>query len=108
MSIAVELADLEATLAKYPFVYLLTVGDQPRPHILALPVRMQDGLVVVPAQGRGSRSRIETNALVTLLAPPHEPGGYSLIVDGTATLADDAVLVTPTWAVLHRPAPTAH
>ncbi len=48
--------------------------------------------------------------LVTLLWPPAEPGGYSLIVDGTVTSAegagtgDNSVVVRPTKAVLHRPA----
>lgn len=106
MSIEVPLPELEATLATFPFVYLLTVGDQ-RPHILALPARVVDGVVVLPGLGGGSRRRIVANELVTLLGPPYEPGGHSLIVDGTARLLDDAVEVTPTWAVLHRPAPGA-
>ncbi|MGQ0463689.1 MAG: pyridoxamine 5'-phosphate oxidase family protein [Sporichthyaceae bacterium] len=104
MSIAVSLPELGATLGKFPFVYLLSVGDN-RPHILALPARVVDGVVVLPAVGGGSSRRIEANELVTLLAPPYEEGGYSLIVDGTARLLEDGVEVAPTWAVLHRPAP---
>jgi hypothetical protein len=42
---------------------------------------------------------------VSLLWPPNEPGGYSLIVDGAAAPSDDGrIAVTPTRAVLHRPA----
>jgi hypothetical protein len=43
---------------------------------------------------------------VSLLWPPAEPGGYSLIVDGTAAagVREGRLAVTPTRAVLHRPA----
>ena len=105
MSIEVGLAELAQALAKHPFAYLLTVGDSPRPHVVASSVSVRDGVVVVPDVGRRSRAALELNPAATLLAPPAEPGGYSLIVDGTATLTEDAVLVTPSRAVLHRPAP---
>jgi hypothetical protein len=106
MSIQVKLDELATTLEKFPFVYLLTVGEEPRPHIAALPARVADGVVKVTEAGQRSRGGVEGNELVTLLAPPYEAGGYSLIVDGTARLADGAVLVLPSRAVLHRPAPS--
>jgi hypothetical protein len=105
MSIEVGLTELAATLRRHPFAYLVTVGDQSRAHVVASSVRMSDGVVVVPDAGRRSRNAVMVNPLVMLLAPPAEPGGYSLIVDGTAELTIEAVLVTPTRAVLHRPAP---
>jgi hypothetical protein len=106
VSIQVKPDELSTTLERFPFVYLLTIGEDPRPHIAALPARVAGGVIEVSGAGGGSRSGVETSELVTLLAPPYEPGGYSLIVDGTARLADDAVLVTPARAVLHRPAPS--
>jgi hypothetical protein len=105
MSIEVQPGELSEMLARFPFAYLLTVGEQPRPHIVASSAHVVDGVVVVTDAGRGTRDRIELNELVTLLAPPYEPGGYSLIVDGTAVLTPDNVVVTPSRAVLHRPAP---
>jgi hypothetical protein len=48
--------------------------------------------------------------LVMLVFPPSKPDGFSLIVDGEAAVDGDGagdgdgVTVTPTWAVLHRPA----
>jgi hypothetical protein len=105
MSIEVGLAELAQALAKHPFAYLLTVGDAPRPHVVASSVAVRDGVVTVADAGRRTRTAIAVNPAVTLLAPPAEPGGYSLIVDGTGVLTDDAVLVTPSRAVLHRPAP---
>jgi hypothetical protein len=44
---------------------------------------------------------------VSLLYPISTPDDYSLIVDGTAVAASDnerVLLITPTTAVLHRPA----
>ena len=42
--------------------------------------------------------------MVVLLFPPIEADGFSMIVDGEAEVNGDGVVVTPTWAVLHRPA----
>ncbi|PRC51529.1 hypothetical protein C6A85_63615, partial [Mycobacterium sp. ITM-2017-0098] len=40
----------------------------------------------------------------TLVWPPREPGGYTLIVDGAASASGDGLSIQPTGAVLHRPA----
>ena len=56
--------------------------------------------------GKHSLANVADNPSATLVWPPVAPGGYSLIVDGTAS-ADDAaatIVVTPTKAILHRPA----
>jgi hypothetical protein len=42
--------------------------------------------------------------LVSLLWPPADVGGYSLIVDGTARAQDGLLVISPTRAILHRPA----
>jgi hypothetical protein len=105
MSIEVGIPELAEALRKHPFAYLVAVGDQPRAHVVASSVRMSDGVIVVLDAGRRSRNAVMVNPLVMLLLPPFEPGGYSLIVDGTAELTVDSVLVTPSCAVLHRPAP---
>jgi hypothetical protein len=44
------------------------------------------------------------NPLVVLLFPPTETDGFSMIVDGHGEVNGDGIVVTPTWAVLHRPA----
>ena len=41
---------------------------------------------------------------MTLVFPPREPRGFTLLVDGTAEVAGDDVRITPATAVLHRPA----
>lgn len=102
MSIAVALEDLPAKLTDYPWCYLVTTGEE-RPHALAVrPTAMQGGLRC--ETGHSSRANVTQNPLVVLLFPPAEAGGMSMIVDGEGSVDGDGVLVTPTWAVLHRAA----
>ena len=54
--------------------------------------------------GPGTRANATVRPQVTLVFPSPEPGAFSLIVDGTATVHDDGVTVSPSLAVLHRPA----
>jgi hypothetical protein len=104
MSIAVAVADLPEVTARYGgAAFLLTGGDDGRPRISHVRIGFADGGIVVPA-GRSSRTNAAVRPLVTLLFPPYEVGGYSLIVDGAATVRADDVLVVPTNAVQHRPA----
>ena len=96
------LEDLADKLAEYPWCYLVTSGED-RPHLLAVkPSLVQAGLRC--ETGHSSRANVVRNALVVLMFPPQEPGGFSLIVDGAAEVNGDGVVVTPTWAVLHRSA----
>jgi hypothetical protein len=104
MSVKVDLEELAATMRDYRFAYLLTVTDDQRSHAVAVtPVGDGEGLRV---DGLGDRTRanLSVRPAVTLLFPPVEPGGYSLIVDGTATVGGDGCSVVPSHAVLHRPA----
>jgi hypothetical protein len=103
MSIAVSLADLEAKLAEYPWCYLVTVSDDERAHLLAVPTQFIDGVFAASA-GRGTRSNATSRPDVTLVFPPTSGTEMSLIVDGRAQVFDEHVEITPTNAVLHRPA----
>jgi hypothetical protein len=102
VSIAVALEELADKLAEYPWCYLVTTGED-RPHLLAVkPSIVEAGLRC--ETGHSSRANVVRNPLVVLMFPPHDAGGMSLIVDGTAEVNGDGVVVTPTWAVLHRSA----
>lgn len=103
MSIAVALDELAATLSRYPWGYLTTVSDDLRAHSLAVPMLVVDGALEAPA-GRTTCANALARPNVTLVCPPSEPGGYSLIIDGAATVLDQTVRVVPASAVLHRPA----
>lgn len=103
MSIAVPLDELADRLDAYPWGYLVTVRDDGRAQMLAVPTRYVDGHLVVTA-GRGTMSNATARPNVTLLFPGATGEDFSLIIDGDAMVVDEQVAVTPTWAVLHRPA----
>ena len=103
MSIPVEVADLPQRLAEFDRGYLLTSRDGA---VKAVSVRAvpEDGHLLVAAPGRGSVANVGANPSVTLLFPPREDGGMTLLVDGTAAVEGDDVRVVPTSAVLHKAA----
>ena len=103
MSVVVDLADIPERLREFGRGYLLTAKDG---LVKAVSVRAnaEDGTLLVPAPGGGSLRNLGVNPAVTLLFPPIESPGMTLLVDGTATAEGDDVRVTPTGAVLHKPA----
>jgi hypothetical protein len=105
MSLKVELGELEKTLEAYGFAYLVTVGDEGRVHVLAVTPVLSDGGLVVGGVGRHSQANATARPDVTLVWPPTEDGGFSLLVDGAATVDGETITVAPAKATLHRPAP---
>ena len=108
MSIPVALEKLHAEATRFgPTPYLLTVGDDGRPHSVSVAV-IWEGDSLVAKSGKRSTANVAARPLVSLLWAPSEPGGYSLIVDGEGAargVGEDArVVVRPTRGVLHRPA----
>jgi hypothetical protein len=102
MTVPVGLDQLRSEAAKYGDApYLLTVSDDGRPH--AVSVRVGWDLAELKLAG-GSRSRSNASARpdVTLLWPAIEAGGFSLIVDGSASVEADEMVIRPVSAVLHR------
>jgi hypothetical protein len=102
VSIAVALEELPQKVAEYPFCYLVTTGEE-RPHLLAVKPSVVEGGLRCET-GHSSRTNVVRSALVVLVFPPTEPAGFSMIVDGEGEVNGDGIVVTPTWAVLHRPA----
>lgn len=105
MSIAVPLAELAARLVDYPWGYLVTVRDDGRAQTLAIPTEYVDG-VLVATVGKRTAENAAARPGVTLAFPGASGTDFSLIVDGDARVDGDRVEVTPTWAVMHRPALT--
>jgi len=105
MSIPVPLERLRAaTLERGGTAYLLTVSDDGTPHAVHGAVRW-DGDVLVTEVGRRTGANATARPSVSLLYPVRTDGDYSLIVDGTAVVENGKrVVITPTTAVLHRPA----
>jgi hypothetical protein len=87
--------------------FLLTVSDDARPHAVQCPVRWEGDTLAVDV-GTRSAANAAARPGVSLLYPARAAGDYSLIVDGTAAVVprDErrGLLITPTKAVLHRPA----
>ena len=88
--------------------YLLTVAKD-GPHTSNVTIELRDGCIGCNV-GVSAAKNIAREPNVSLFWPPTEPGGYALIVNGTAasehrltgvTMAE----ITLTKSVLHRPGP---
>lgn len=104
MSVKVDLAKLRDTMAEYGGAYLLTVSDDQKPHAVAVQPVMRERAVAVGTLGNRTLANLVARPDVTLLFPPREEGGYSLIVDGRAFTDSSGAGIEPRHAVLHRPA----
>jgi hypothetical protein len=117
----VDLKRLAAALPDYPFAYLITVDDGYHVHTVTVEPALRDlpdgaegprAILDVGLVGGHTRKNLAHRCDVTLLWPPPQPGGYSLIVDGCAQADSDAHSgsemarfgVVPTRALLHRDA----
>lgn len=104
MSIPVDLTDLARTLEGFGPGYLLSVSGEGRVKAVTVEPSVAGAEVLVSGPGRGTAANLSGNDRVTLLFPPLEPRGYTLLVDGTASTDGEDVRVRPSSAVLHRPA----
>lgn len=104
MSVKVDLDQLADALADFAFAYLITVGDDYRAKTVAVDPVLVDGRIDIGTVGAGSQRNVAAHDSVTLVWPPREPCGYTLIVDGRAELAGEHLHVIAQHAVLHRPA----
>jgi len=107
MSIKVELDGLNDEIAQRGGGFLLTTGENGRPHSTQVIFEI-DGATLRAKAGRKTSANVTRSGLVALLWPPTEAGGYSLIVDADATIdgpeGDHYAVITPTHAILHRSA----
>jgi len=110
MSIAVELEQLRDAINETDRApYFLTVGDDGRPHCVAVTWVWRDDELSLSV-GNRTLANAQVRNSVSLLWAPSDPSGYSLIVDADVThsegsgAGDNLVVVRPTRAVLHRPA----
>lgn len=103
MSIVVPLDELDDALVAHPWGYLVTVTEDGRSRILAVPTDYVEGCLRCTT-GRSARDNVVHHPDVTMVFPPADGEGFSLIVDGVAELHAEVLAVRPTWAVLHRPA----
>ena len=106
MSIPVDLEALRDELARHERpAYLITAGDSGGPHLVAAYLTWSDGAFTTGC-GRHTATNLAARAEVSVVVPPNEPDGYSLIFDATGEVVDGdpvTVRLTPVKAVLHRP-----
>ncbi|MGA8255370.1 MAG: pyridoxamine 5'-phosphate oxidase [Nocardioides sp.] len=103
MSIPVDVGDLARALDDFGVGYLLSTTDG-RVKAVTVEPRVSHGVLRVTGPGRGSVANVAVNPTVTVLFPPLQQRGYTLLVDGTAACEGNDLVVMPTNAVLHRPA----
>ena len=109
MSTPAGTLDLDAALRERgSAAYIVTVDGGGAPHVVHAEVH-RHGAGLVAAVGRHTADNAESRPRVSILYPARDPASYSLIVDATATVEPSAggsrLLLAPTRAVLHRPAP---
>lgn len=106
MSIPVDLAALADTLKDFGAGYLLTTAES-QIKAVSVTARVEGGVVVIPTSSRRSAANLVASPVATLLFPPLQERGYSLLVDGTAEAVEEGFRFAPTHAILHRPAADA-
>jgi hypothetical protein len=109
MSIPVSRRDLASALrAQGPHAFVVTVGEHERPHVVHSEVGLS-GDVLSATVGEHTALNAQARPRVSLLYPSRGADDYSLIVDADATVRATPdgfrLTMTPTRAVLHRPAP---
>jgi hypothetical protein len=110
VSVPVALERLRSEIENFALdPYVLTVSDDNRPHCVSVAVQWDEDQLVMGA-GNRTLANAAARPSVSLLWAPTVVGGYSLIVDATATATsgtgqgDNSLTLRPTRAVLHRPA----
>lgn len=108
MSAEVLPDELTKLIAEFDLTFLVSVGEDSLPHVVAVtPVPHADRLHIADL-GRHTRYNIAAHPAVTLIYAPQRPTDYSLIVDGRGELDADRVAIAPTRAILHRAAAPDH
>ena len=120
MSMPVTAGEVAARLEEYgTSAFLVTVGDDGSPKVVHLALVWEGnsgGGSFRCTPGGGTLRNLAESGAVTLVFPPAEPGGYSMLIDGTGRVAgasdespgtDDLVLIDFGGGVLHRPVPDA-
>ena len=106
MSVPVAPDQLASTVdARRGSPFLITVGPDGRPKVSSVLVVVDDvGPTLTIWVGDRTRANVAERPDVTVLWPHADGEEHALIVDGEAKVVEGAVVVSPTWAVLHVPA----
>jgi hypothetical protein len=106
VSIPVVLADLRDEITKRGDAAFVLTSGADAPHVVSVRVAW-DGDVLTAGAGNRTAANVGERPSISLLWPSTSFDDYSLIVDGTASVVDGRLLITPGRAVLHRSADAA-
>ncbi len=106
MSTSPQPSHLSDAIGRYRYAYLMTTNAKGAPHATVVHPVLQGDELVVDGVGRRSCENAAARPAIGLVWPPEDPAGYSLIVDGHASLDGDRMRIAPTRAVLHRSLPS--
>ena len=100
MAAAVDFERLADALTEYARAYLVTVGEDGRPHTVQVEPVLRDN-VFTSAGGIAPPPTSPRTTSSACCGRRGEPGGYALMVDGRVE-SGDGVRVVPIKAPLHR------
>lgn len=110
MSIPVAAKDILKTINEYgSSTYLISATADNHPHVANLTFTIDKNDLILTVGKRGTKN-LENCPQITMLWPPNELGGYSLIIDGMASKQEDLDGSGSVWkisfdsGILHRPA----
>tara|TARA_B100000214_G_scaffold87812_1_gene60334 strand:- start:4167 stop:4550 length:384 start_codon:yes stop_codon:yes gene_type:complete len=110
MSIPVTAKDIHKTIKEYgSSTYLISATADNHPHVANLTFAIDKNDLIFTVGKRGTKN-LENCPHVTMLWPPKELGGYSLIIDGIASKHENFDGSGSVWkisfdsGILHRPA----
>lgn len=106
----VDVGAVAAHARDYGFAYLITINSHQRVHTSVVHPEFSEDAVTVPGASGRARANAGAHPEVSVVWPPPDATGYSLILDGTATADERAgasgapLRIVPSRAILHRPA----
>jgi hypothetical protein len=107
MTIPVGVDQLAKVLGRFGPGYLLTLkppqADGPAVKVHCVDPVFDDGRLLVVCEHRSALDNAGQDPRVTIVWPPLAHHGHSLIVDGSATVHHDRLVVDIVGAILHRP-----
>lgn len=106
MSIEVPIEKLAAAVEQQiGWCYLATVSDSAQARLLAIvPTWDGTGRSLQAVVGQRTADNVIARPNVSMVWPPADAHGHSLIADGIAIVDELTITFTPISAVLHRPA----
>lgn len=104
MTIPVTLDQLASTLTAFDHAYVITLrGADEFVKVVTVDPVVRDDRLVITTGHRSILANVEADPRVTLVWPPREYHGFSLIVDGHGSVAGDELVVAIDHGILHRP-----